>query len=350
MSVSQEIIDRLAYLFRYFGEQQCKDESPFYANLSAQVAEDVELLKIASVTPRGQWVQNNFFAAVHDLLLRGIDHSLKHYYPTITETPGTDNPFPLFRAFCLEHAADIQKLLITRTSQTNEVGRCAVLLPAFHEVYKRAKKPLTLIEVGASAGLNLLFDRYGYLYSHNLIRGNIQSSVQLPCELRGEIQPDLPKQMPSIAERTGVDLHPINLQNEDEVRWLRALIWPDQVQRMRNLEAAIALAQVTPPKILTGDAFALVPHLIAKAKPDTTICVFHSFVLTQFSPEDRVRFYDLLAAQSYERHVYCVSMELMGTPLSELTLTVFRRGFNERYFLAFCHPHGHAVEWVYPNG
>ncbi len=265
MSSDQEVLEQLAYLFRYFGERQCHEDSPFYANLAFQIANDRELLKLASATPRGQWVQNMLFAAVHDLLLQGVQHPLRAYYPTTAASPNPANPFPVFRAFCLDYADDIRELLTTRRGQTNEIGRCALLLPAFSAVYQHAGAPLALIEVGASAGLNLLFDRYSYHYSNGQRYGAQRSPVQLKCELRGPWRPALPEQLPPVTWRVGIDLAPIDLQDRNAVRWLRALIWPDDLSRMRRLEAAIALAARKPPTVWAGDAFERLPEALAAA-------------------------------------------------------------------------------------
>src|SRR5262245_59382616 len=148
--------DRLAQTFRRFGERECVPSSPLYGRLAIGIAGDAELLAIAA-TARARPVPNLFLAAVQFLLLQGIEHPLAAFYPGISGGTGgnpADDPFPVLCAFCLEHAGAIEQLLMTRRVQTNEVRRCACLLPAFAIAARRlGDRPLALVEIGASAGL-----------------------------------------------------------------------------------------------------------------------------------------------------------------------------------------------------
>lgn len=339
-------LERLAFLFRDFGERQCKDASPLYAALSVKIADDPELLALASYAQHGQPVQNMLFAAVHDLLLRGVEHPLAAYYPSVTASPASGDPFPAFRDFCRSYADDIRSLLVSRRVQTNEVGRCALLLPAFYRVASfGGGKPLALIEVGASAGLNLLWDHYAYDYGDGRVYGSIRSSLVLECALQGEKRPSLPDVLPAVGSRVGIDVNPINIEDEEAARWLRALVWPDQPHRMRRLDTAVALAQHNPPTLIAGDALALLPGLLDATPPDATICVYHSFVLNQFSYDNRERYYRLLAEYSRQRDVYDVALEWIGTPTSEMTLHTFWNGQHAETLLGVCEPHGRWLEW-----
>lgn len=109
---------------------------------------------------------NLFLAAVQHLLLKGTPHPLSEFYKSSDRTADrAEDPNPKFRSFCLEHIEEIRRLISARSVQTNEVGRSALLLPAFVLVSRQAqRRPLHLVEIGASAGLNLLWDRYGYDY------------------------------------------------------------------------------------------------------------------------------------------------------------------------------------------
>lgn len=339
-------LERLAFLFRDFGEHQAQAASPLYAALAVKIATDEDLLLLASHAQRGQPVQNMLFAAVHDLLLRGVAHPLAAYYPSVTPSPDPGDPFPAFRAFCHDYAEDIRSLLASRRVQTNEVGRCALLLPAFNTAANLSgQQPLALIEVGASAGLNLLWDYYAYDYGIGQTYGSIESPLVLHCELRGTARPGLPDPLPAIADRVGLDLNPINIHDDDAVRWLRALVWPDQPHRMRRLETAVTLARQNPPRLAEGDALSQLPGLLKAAPPDATLCIYHSFVLNQFSHEDRARYDTLLADYSHERDVYDVALEWIGTPAPEIILRAFHSGSLNEMPLAVCEPHGRWLEW-----
>ena len=122
-------------------------------------------------------------------------------------------------------------LLRHRRTQTNEVGRCAILLP----VLARLQGPLALVEVGASAGLCLLLDRYRYRYGDRSV-GDASAPVLLDCEVSGPVP--VPKRVPEVAWRRGIDVARIDVTDDDDVRWLEACVWPDQTERIARLLAA----------------------------------------------------------------------------------------------------------------
>jgi hypothetical protein len=158
----------LAERFRTFGLRECRHSSPLYERLSLGVAEDADLLSLLVAASPGQRRPNLLLAAVHYLLLRGDADPLADFYPSVSESPRSpDEAFPVFRRFALDRADEISGLIATRRTQTNEVARSAFLLPAFDLAARAADRPLALIEVGAAAGLNLLFDRYRYRYGND---------------------------------------------------------------------------------------------------------------------------------------------------------------------------------------
>ena len=106
--------------------------------------------------------------------------------------------------------------------------------------------PLALIEVGASGGLNLLFDRYGYDYGAGQSAGDPGSPVRFTCTLHGEVRPPIPAGMPPVAAREGLDLHPIRATDPEAMRWLRALVWPEHPARAALLQQVLALARIKP--------------------------------------------------------------------------------------------------------
>jgi hypothetical protein len=294
----------------------------------------------------GQYPPNLLFAAVHYLLLGGIEHALARYYQTLTEEPlAPDGAFALFRDFCIEHEASIRRLVETRLVQTNEVGRCACLLPAFAEVSRRAGgAPLALIDVGAAAGLNLLFDRYFIDYGR-LQWGDAASPVHLRCELMGEATPRLDQGQPTAGYRSGVDLNPISVMDADATLWLRALVWPEQRERTRTLVSALELAKDNLPRIFGGDAVELLPALIDEAPADETLCVYHSFTLSQLSAEGQERFRRHLAGTSKRRPVYF--LELSGSVQNSfLSLTTWQDGTSQTVRLGECAAHGQWLRWL----
>src|SRR5207302_3829596 len=162
-------LEKTARLFHYFAGTIYADRSPLYMNLALRVAEDSELLRLAASVEEKAALPNLFFAAVHLLLLKGEHHQLAAFYPSLNNSSKHyDYVYPYFRSFVLERKNGIGEIIRTRSVQTNEVGRCAVLVPAFELAARQAKnRPLALIEIGSSAGLTLLWDRYHYRYDDN---------------------------------------------------------------------------------------------------------------------------------------------------------------------------------------
>ncbi|HZQ06385.1 MAG TPA: DUF2332 domain-containing protein [Anaerolineae bacterium] len=340
----------LAEEFLWNAEHVFHGDSPLYEKLARRIVNDPEILALAAHTPPRQPPSNLLFASVHYLLLRGKDDPLAIFYPDLTRKPDTtDDPYPVFRAFCLEHADEIIPLVETRRVQTNEVARCSFFFPAFTLIASRVHhEPLALIEVGSSAGLNLNWDRYAYDYGDDKLYGDTNSSILLKCELRGAHRPSLPNgeyEFPRAASRVGVDIHPNDVNDDDAMRWLRALVWPEQLDRAERLQQAIALAREFPPRLLAGDALELVPPLLAEIPPSAPVVLFHSFVLNQISSDARAQYYALLEQHSAERELFDVAVEPQEWP-APLVLTTLYRGERAGATLASCDYHGRWLEWM----
>lgn len=332
----------LAERFRRFGARECAHVSPLYARLSLLIASDPELLTLAAHGDRrGQPVPNLIFAAVQYLLLGGAAHPLARFYPIVGgDTALPEPPEPAFRDFCIAHAAPIRALLETRLVQTNEVRRCALTLPAL--ALAADSQPIALIEVGASAGLNLLLDQYRYQYGAQTV-GSPEAPLTLRCDPRGAPSP-IPAQIPTIEWRVGIDLSPIDVSDQDATRWLRALIWPEQIDRALLLQQALANAERHPPKLWAGDAIDLLPRAINAAPPDAQICIVHTFTLNQFSAAMRRQIDAQLAAASRLRRIAVVGVE-WREPMPPITLTLWEGGRPSMRELATCDPHGAWIAW-----
>ena len=149
-------------------------------------------------------------------------------------------------------------------------------------------QPLALIDVGASAGLTLLFDRYSYDYDGHLIAGSDPDAPTLRCTLRGPVP--VPARLPDIAWRAGLDLNPLDVTSDDDVGWLSCLVWPGEGDRAQRLAAAIATARRDPPVVHRGDLLTGLPGLAAQAPAATTLVVYHTSVLYQVAADQRDQF------------------------------------------------------------
>jgi hypothetical protein len=350
-------LEALARRFIRFADQECGDYAPFYARLAHGIARDPALLTIASCARTGQQVPNLMLAAVHYLLLRGADHVLSAFYPSLTSLAAvpSGDPMPAFRAFCREHRTALIELISTRLVQTNEPGRCAILLPSFAAVFRLAgRRPLGLIEVGASAGFNLFFDRYGYDYGEGRSAGDPRSSIRFACALRGELLPPIQAGIPPVAARMGIDLNPVHAADPQATLWLRALVWPEHPARAAVLQRVLALARDNPPPLIAGDALEVLPQAVADAPTDAALCVFHTATLAHFPHEARERFQTLIPELARRRELFWLSGEGSGDPRRRgqhmTILTAFQNGSRVERQLAYSHPHGSWLEWLDREG
>lgn len=327
----------------------CHGYSPIYERITSAIADDSDVQALSTGGLPGQPPPNLICAATHYLLLSGVNHEVARYYPSVTADPSPIDSrlYPWFRDFCLSNAEAIRPLVASRLVQTNEVGRSACLVPGYSEVsHREGGKPLALIDFGCSAGLNLLFDRFGYDYGPGrLAWGDAASPVQLRCELRGDATPPLQDDAPVAGWRVGVDLNPIDVTDADALLWLRALVWPEHREREATLVAAAGLMRQHPQRLIQGDGVELLPSLLAEAPQDHALVVYYSFVLHQLSAEARRQFYGALAEASKSRPVYVVSMagQMQAT---KIELTTWRDGEYERETLAECMAHGQWMRYL----
>ena len=214
------------------------------------------------------------------------------------------------------------------------------MLPALAQLVP----PLALIEVGASAGLTLLVDRYSYDYGGYRIVGCDPLAPTLECDPRGPVP--LPIRIPEITWRAGLDLNPLDVHSDDDMRWLSCLVWPGEGSRERRLAAAIASARRDPPVVHRGDLLVDLPALAAQAPADATLVVYHSAVLAYVSPSDRARF----AATVRESGAVWLSNEgpgvVPGLPVPPFRGAPFVLGRDGKAPLALADGHGAWLQWL----
>jgi len=239
--------------------------SPAYEMLSYSVAEDDLILRFLAALPEPKQQPNLLFAAASYLL--GAAPGLAELRTLVRQDP-----------------AGLSRVMLARRTQTNEAARCATLLP----VLAGLPEPLALIEVGASAGLTLLPDRYSYDYDGHRITGTDPDAPVIRCAVSGPVP--LPDRVPVICWRAGLDLNPLDVTDDDDMRWLSCLLWPGEAGRTERLAGAIATARRDPPVIHRGDLLTDLPGLAAQAPPEATLVVYHSAVLAYVGPAARQRF------------------------------------------------------------
>lgn len=337
-------LDALAQIFAVFGERECRGYSPLYARLCEGIAADRALLALAAET-RSFPVPNVFLGAVHYLLLGGVDHPLAAFYPSVAGEPAAGDPVPAFRDFCATHADRLRPQLHTRLTQTNEVRRCACLLPVFAVIAARSgAAPFALVEIGASLGLNLYWDRYRYTYGSGETFGPPDAPLHLTCASRGDPLPPLPETLPAVTSRVGLDLNPIDVRDADAVAWVRALIWPEHAERAARFQAAVHLVRRDPPRMVAGDAAETLGPVLEAIPADRTACVYHTYTANQFPEKTRRQLHRVLDAAGRTRPVYRTSIEGFGT-YPTLRLRTYAAGAVTDERLAACQPHGEWIAW-----
>jgi hypothetical protein len=309
-------LDLVRRKLRRFAQVDAVEVSPLYAHLSGHAAEDPEVAGLLLAAKPEFADPTLLFAAIHRALQAVPYHGLANYYPSLGGSYGPDDElWPLFRTFVLERAEAIRELVATRTTQTNEVRRAAVLFPALGVVAKEVRGPIGLLEVGCSAGLLLGLDRYGYRYqteeAGQLVGGPAKATVGLHCALElepGAVLPAIPKKL-AVGARIGLDRAPVDLTNEEQYAWLEACIWPDQPERLRLFGAAAMAQRAQRPELVAGDAVDDLPAAAARVPAELPLVVLTSLVLMYFPDERRAAFLSALGDLAAHRKVYWVNLE-----------------------------------------
>lgn len=345
--------DDLATLWRWFGEEQCRGYSPIYERIASAVAGDREVLELLREAPPATHFPPAPLGAVRYLLLDGLDHPLGDVYRGQSDA----DPGPLFLDVCRAQHAALMALLETRRVQTNDCGRSSLIGPALTWVAGQLPGPYCLVDVGTSAGINLLCDRFRLDYGAAGATGPAASPVQISCEVRGHAPP-IADRLPDLAQRIGIDRSPIDLSDPADARWLLACVWPD-TGRAERLEASIQLTQQDPPQVVAGLANDVLPGVLASLPAGATAVVTTTWAFGYFSPEDRATFVELLQAASHDRPVAWVSAEGPGevqalaaasgggpSTADVLGAVLFEGGSSTAHVLADTHPHGNWIRWT----
>jgi hypothetical protein len=276
---------------------------------------------------------------LHALVRRGDAPGLADFYPP-NPLPGEDAFWAALRPVLAE--PDLLPWLDS-APQTNEVGRSAVLMSGLLAIAERFPQPLELLELGASAGLNLILDRYGYDLG-GLSAGDRASALQLTPEWKG---PPPPSSQVAVARRRGVDLNPLDPRRDGDR--LLAYVWPDQLRRLAQLEAALAIAAEDPPLVEPGDAAAWTEAQLADPREaGVTRVVLHSVAFQYFPQEVKERIAAALnaAGAGATRHAPLAWLRYEHDSGDEKITLRLRTWPGEERLLAYCHPHGSSIRWV----
>ncbi len=304
-------------------------DSPTFHDWALAVADDPEVTAWIAALPAIKQQPNLVFAAAR---WHGVD------------APG---PYAGLRAALLADDGSIRSTIMSRATQTNEVGRLATLLPAFAQ----CTQPLALIEVGAAAGLCLYPDRWGYAWTTDDGTVSLGDAPRLTCRVKGPAP--LPTDLPDIVWRAGIDLNPLPVHDAEAMAWLEQLVWPEQDDRRAALRHAITIAREDPPMLVRGDLLERLPELVEQASAWGTVVVFHSAVIAYLEPEGRQAFDAMMRAMIRDHRCHWISNEgknvlpsITATgPAIPAGLHTFVLGIDGR-MVGRTHGHGRALTWT----
>ena len=304
--------------------REARGQSQVYEGWAIAVAGDAAILSLLHELPLAKR-QPNLIFAVSRLL------------------GAPEGEYGPFRRWLLAHWSRVRDEALHRSTQTNEPGRCAAVLP----LLARIPGPVALLEVGASAGLCLYPDRYSYRYgaAAPLDPPAGPSTVVLTCETDGAVP--VPAALPTIVWRAGIDLAPLDVRVADDRTWLETLIWPEQHERLARIRCAIEIISADPPRIVRGDAVDALAEVAAEAPRDATLVVVTCGTLVYLSRVDRGRF--ATAVRGTGGH--WISLEGSGV-LEEVQALLppaprdglFALAENARP-VAYAAPHGQSIHW-----
>jgi hypothetical protein len=312
--------------YQTFSTQEARGKSRCYEEWAAGIGSDNDLLALIETLPESRQQPNLILASARWV---GI-------------VPG---PYSEFRNEFIMKWDEIRAIAMARRTQTNEVGRCAALLPVLCEL----PQPLALLEVGASAGLCLYPDQYNYQYNDDIfVRSEDNpSGPLLRCSTTGNVP--FPTRTPHVVWRRGIDLNPLDVGNREDMQWLETLVWPEQNHRRERLEGAIQVARANPPTIVRGDLLDELEETSKDAPSDATLVIFHSAVLNYLSQTARSEFCELVGGLP----AHWISNEGVGVvdfqghelpSLPDSSTSMFVAALDGTP-LAYTGPHGERLDW-----
>lgn len=333
--------------------------SPLYAALVDVVIADIDAggpcaavfaAAPAGLDPVADAVPLRFFGGVHRLVLEGRAPALAPWFPTAGGRFDGGDPGPDLLATVEEHRDDLCAAM-HRGVQTNEVGRCAALAVGYTALLRQFGLPLRLLEIGTSGGLNLRWDRWRY-EAGPTAWGDPDAALRFGDDVYRQPHPDLSAPLgpdAAVVERLGCDRAPIDPTTEDGRLTLRSFVWPDQTERFRRLDAALAAAAEVPAAVEAADAGEWLTKRLAAPIAGVTSVVAHSIVWQYLPIQSQRRAVDAMAAAgaraSADAPVAWLRMEPpgeLGKP-AELRLTTWGGGDPEERLLAHSGYHGRPV-------
>ena len=301
---------------------QCEGRSELYVELLRRWSDDPVAAELVGLDPAWD-APLRLLGGLHYLVLGG--------------EAGWDDPLE-------EHAAFLREFVATQGVQTNEVQRSWVLLPLLLRVAQRTEaETFDLVELGPSAGLNLVWDRYAYRYQAGEW-GREEAVLSFDGEERRPVPEELLRLDPRVRARVGIDRAPIDVTTEDGARLLRSFVWAGQDDRMRRLDQAIEAVRSDPPELVEGDYVAELPKVLAAQPSDALTVVFQTASFGYIGDEGRARVREVLEEAGESRALAFIST---GKPREgeNWGLRIVYWPGGEREFAGHADFHGSWLSW-----
>jgi len=340
----------LSARFRRHADALVRSErSPLYVRLMRAAAADIDAGGVVArvfagiSTPPGSVPQLRLMGALHYLVLSGQAPTLAAFYPSAGGDRQGDGVWPVAESVIKENFSQVRERL-HRTVQTNEPGRSAVLFAGLLWLTDRHRRPIRLLEVGASAGLNLLADRYSYSVDGREL-GDPGSPLRFvdPWIPPPPIDLDATAAALRITARAGCDLSPLDPTRTDDQLALLSYIWPDELHRIERMRAALAVAERGRVPIDARGGSEWLPDALGAAGDDELIVVWHSVMRQYVAPEEWAAI-----ERALDEHPETVrlSMEPARHREARMQLTVHDPVGAPEIRLAACDDHGLPIRWA----
>lgn len=358
-------LQTLARRFEHFAAHDCTEDA-LYVALCRLLAQRPEALAVLLAAEPAQRKPNLLLAALHARVLAGGASALAAYFASVggLRAPDENLGGALDAALRDEHDT-LQQLVATRSTQTNEIGRCAVLWPALAVLATwHRRSDIALLDFGCSAGLNLGVDRYGYDYGDLSLGSDSPAVPRIACRCIGGASLPPRTAAPRLVQRLGIDPAPVDLDDAAQRAWLRACLWPGDRERAARLSQAMTLARAERwPVRREADCTAAIGPWLDTLPAGVLPVVFSSFVLMYFERDARQQQIAAMRSLVSERGIVWLSAEGPGLGLADhappppsgidgladaelangaLWWAVQRDG---DHCLARTHPHGRWLQW-----
>jgi hypothetical protein len=300
--------------------------SRLYAALARSLADDPVVADVVGDHQPRWEAPLRLFGGVHYLELAGM----------------VQHPWPKLRGVLEANRDWLARFVAEHPVQTNEVQRSWGLLPGF--LAAADGRPLDLVELGPSAGLNLFWDGYRYRYGSRSW-GPRDARLELAGEAEGGPPPGLLEVEATVRHRIGIDRRPVDVTTDHGARLLQAFVWADQTERLERVRRAIEIVRADPPRLMEGDYVEVLPALLAERDLDALTVVFHSASLMYLRREDRERVQAALEAEGRRGSLAWVSFEYAegGNLGFALGVQVWP---GDRRQLALLDGHANKMEWT----